>query len=202
MKSFIPYEFGVTEVWATALDIKPNNIKRLHRLLKNQDADLITKVSKHYIEHFIPLPVQHENLYWIISCFPSTDNALIRISIWFPEVFNITQASLYYGYGQDLQCMVFMHADYFTATLKEEMDRQSPGVFYVPEYRFSTGIKEQLAVFMPLSSYLSFVSNDTVYEAICAHNYELTQKGKTPFKKGHNYELVRYLFDRTLPQEG
>lgn len=194
MKPNIPYQFGINDRLFKPFDVNEKNAKRLERLLKMKDAELITMICKHYISNFIPDPVQNENEYWIISCFPSTDRSPVRVSIWFPEVFNIAFAKSYFGHTDDLQCMVFVHRDYFTDASLRKAERKVKGLFFHPGYRFVTGIDEQLAAFMPLGSYFPFVENENSYESIRAHNYELSLKGRTPFKKGHNYEFVRHLF--------
>lgn len=192
MKAFIPYEFGINGNWNSAFDPKPSHTKRLRKLLKLEEADLILKICKHYISNFIPDAVKNEDTYWIISCYPSTDKSPVRVSIWFPEVFNIS--SNYVRYSDELHCMVFVHSDYMGTDVRRELEEKVPGLLFYPGYRFVTGIKEQLAVFMPLNSYFDFVKDERVYEAVRAHNYELTLKGRTPFKRGHNHEFVRYLF--------
>lgn len=201
MKEPIPYEFGITGRWREDFDVKASHVKRLKKLYTLEDSDLIIRVCKHYISHFIPNPVAEERRYWIITCFPSTDKSPIRISIWFPEVFNIHQSGHYYNYNKGLYCMVFVHDDYFDTSFKQYLKTKISGLHFSIGYRFKTGIKHQLAVFMPLSSYFDFINNDVVYQSIRAHNYELTLKGKSPFR-GHNYALVRTLFDNTSPLEG
>ncbi|MCC7401423.1 MAG: hypothetical protein IT214_08055 [Chitinophagaceae bacterium] len=194
MKSPVSYQFGVNNRSFNPFDLNEKNAKRLERLLKMKDAELITMICKHYISNFIPDPVKNENEYWIISCFPSTDHSPVRVSIWFPEVFNITPARSYFGHTDDLQCMVFVHKDYFNAAALHKAERKVKGLHFRPGYRFVTGIDKQLAAFMPLRSYFSFAEKENIFESIRTHNYELTLKGRTPFKKGHNYEFVRYLF--------
>lgn len=195
MKRQIPYEFGVTGTPFKPYDVNAKKAKRLEKLLQMDDADLIVKVCKHYINHFIPCPIENENEYWIISCFPATDNTPVRVSIWFPEVFNIHQPRHYYNYGDELNCMVFLHSDFLDESIMENVKQNVRGLTFRPGYRFVTGIPKQMAAFMPLSSYFDFVRDDTIYEGIRTHNYELTLKGRSPFKKGHNYGFVRYLFD-------
>lgn len=198
LKQFIPYQFGISNQPMKPFDVREKNAKRLERLLRLEKAPLITKICKHYISNFIPSPVQNENEYWIISCYPSTDLSPVRVSIWFPEVFNITTAGHYFGRGEQLQCMVFVHRDYFDDKTTREIKGKTPGLFFQPGYRFITGIDEQLAAFMPLESYFTFVSNEQVFESVRAHNYELTLKGRSPFKKGHNYSFVRYLLGQSF----
>jgi len=193
MKHFVPYQFGISGQPLKLFDIKEKNTRRLEKLIKLKEAPLISRICKHYISNFIPNPVENEDEYWIISCYPSTDNSPVRVSIWFPEVFNITEAHRYFGFGNSLQCMVFVHSDYFDEKSVRKIQRMTPGLFFVPTYRFVTGIAGQLAAFMPLDSYFTFVKDEQVFESIRAHNYELTLKGRTPFKKGHNFEFVRYL---------
>ncbi len=194
MKQRIPYEFGIKRVWHSAYDTNPTHIKRLKKLSALKDAPLIREVCKHYISNFIPHPVQNEGIYWIMSCFPSTDNSPVRISIWFPEVFNIHASGSFYGYTEDIRCMIFLHKDFLNEEIKSELVQQNEGLTFQPFYRFRTGIAQQLCVFIPLKSYFAFVENETVYESIRTHNYELSQKGRTPFKRGHNYEFVRSIF--------
>lgn len=194
MKNLIPYEFGVTGHWHSAFDPKASRQKRVRKLLRQDSAALVTDICQHYIAHFIPNPVENEALYWIISCYPSTDKSLVRVSIWFPEVFNISAAKNYFGYGDRLQCMVFLHRDFVDLELKEQLKEKIPGLRFIGAYKFRTGIDRQLAVFLPLESYFEFVSDERIYEAARVHNYELSLKGKTPFKRGHNYEFVRYLY--------
>lgn len=196
MKEPIPYEFGITKSLLKPFDSDEKKLKKLNRLLDLKEIDLIKKICKHYINHFIPLPAENENKYWIISCYPSTDNSPVRISIWFPEVFNIHVPGHYYNRSSQLNCMVFVHDEFLDRQMKATLLRKINGLEFHPEYRFVTGIREQLAAFMPLESYFSFVADENIYEAIRAHNYELTLKGKTPFKKGHNYNFVRYLLER------
>lgn len=198
MKNHIPYQFGLTTTPLRPFDLKENNAKRLKKLLSLPEASLIAEVCRHYICNFIPSPVENENEYWIISCYPSTDRSPVRVSIWFPEVFNITPAARYFGYGEHLQCMVFVHRDYIDEKTSRGIKRKTKGLFFQPGYRFVTGIDEQLAAFMPLKSYFSFVEDERIFESIRAHNYELTLKGRTPFKKGHNYAFVRYLLSNHL----
>lgn len=193
MKKQIPYQFGLSSGPLKPFDGKERNGRRLEKLLKLDDADLIIKICRHYIENFIPDAITNEDEYWIISCFPSTDNSPVRISIWFPEVFNIAHSERYFGYSSGLQCMVFVHSDFVNDDLKHRLESRVKGLHFNARYRFITGIPEQLAAFMPLQSYFDFVSDEAIYESIRAHNYELTLKGKSPFKKGHNYEFVRYL---------
>ncbi|MCO5287210.1 MAG: hypothetical protein M9898_12430 [Chitinophagaceae bacterium] len=195
MKNNIPYRFGLTSEPLKLFDPKEKNNRRLEKLLKLKEASLITKICRHYITNFIPDPIANENEYWIISCYPSTDNSPVRISIWFPEVFNITIARHYFGAGNGLQCMVFVHREFWDSKAIHDAEKRVEGLFFHPGYRFVTGIREQLAAFMPLNSYSKFVEDEQTYESIRAHNYELTLKGRTPFKKGHNYEFVRYLLE-------
>ncbi|MBN9352320.1 MAG: hypothetical protein J0H55_16700 [Chitinophagaceae bacterium] len=193
MKQPVPYKFGISARQLKTFDADEKKAKRLEKLLKLKEAKLISKICKHYITNFIPCLLENENEYWIISCYPSTDQSPVRISIWFPEVFNITPANRYFGYTEQLQCMVFVHSEYLDAAAKQDVLHKTKGLFFQPGYRFVTGIHEQLAAFMPIESYFSFVKNEIIYESIRAHNYELTLKGRTPFKKGHNYGFVRYL---------
>lgn len=193
MKHPIPFQFGFTSKALRPFDIDEKKARRLEKLLKLKEAGSISKICKHYISNFIPVPAENENIYWIISCYPSTDHSPVRVSIWFPEVFNITPANRYFGYGENLQCMVFVHRDYLDDKTTRRIRQKIPGLFFQPGYRFITGLDEQLAAFMPLKSYFSFVADENIFESIRAHNYELTLKGRTPFKKGHNYSFVRYL---------
>lgn len=196
-QKIIPYQFGLTgQHLRNDFEVSESKGKRLAKLLKMEEADLIIGVCKHYLCNFIPDLVENENRYWIISCFPSTDNSPVRVSIWFPEVFNIHFGGHYFSHGDELQCMVFVHRDYIDSKIKKTVEKSVKGLRFVPGYRFVTGIEDQLAVFMPLSSYFSFVENGTIFESVRTHNYELTMKGKTPFKKGHNYAFVRYLLGR------
>lgn len=192
-KRQIPYEFGFSSQPLKHFDVKEKNEKRLQKLMKLPEAHLIARICRHYLQSFIPAPIENENEYWIISCFPSTDNAPVRISIWFPEVFNIAPARSYFGYHSGLQCMVFLHADFIDDALTLAVESKVNGIHFNSGYRFTTGISQQLAAFMPLQSYFDFIADPTIYESIRAHNFELMQKGRSPFKKGHNYEFVRYL---------
>lgn len=194
MKKEIPYRFGLTNQPFSPFDPKEKNEKRLGKLLALKEADLIVGVCRHYISNFVPEPIENENIYWIISCFPSTDRAPVRLSIWFPEVFNITPGRKYFGHTDELQCMVFVHNEFWDSKAKRRAEKKIGGLFFHPGYRFVTGIAQQLAVFMPLEAYFRFVEDEQAFESIRAHNYELTLKGKSPFRKGHNYEFVRYLF--------
>ncbi len=198
MKKQIPYQFGFTNEPLKLFDPRENNQKRLQKLLKLKESDLIIEICRHYISHFIPDPIQNENEYWIISCFPSTDHSPVRVSIWFPEVFNISPARQYFGHTDQWQCMVFVHTDYLDKALETDLESRIEGLHFRPGYRFVTGIRQQLAAFMPLKSYFKFVENEIIYESVRAHNYELTLKGRSPFKKGHNYEFVRYLMDESI----
>lgn len=196
MKRHIPYQFGISNHPLKPFDIDEKKAKRLGKLLKMKDADLIVKICRHYISSFIPNPIESENEYWIISCFPSTDNSPVRVSIWFPEVFNIHQGNHYFSHDEQLHCMVFVHTDYLDDSIKAGLEDKVKGLQFVPGYYFPTGIDKQLAAFLPISSYFSFVQDEVVFESIRAHNYELTLKGRTPFKRGHNYGFVRYLFGK------
>ncbi len=193
MKQPVPYLFGLSHQPLSPFDFDEKKEKKLEKLLQLKETGLIKKVCRHYITHFIPDPIENENKYWIISCFPSTDNSPVRVSIWFPEVFNIHTPVQYYNCSDQLRCMVFVHSGFLDKKSKTELLRKIKGLEFHPEYRFITGIKDQLAAFMPLDSYFAFVKDETIYEAIRAHNYELTLKGKTPFKKGHNFSFVRHL---------
>lgn len=194
VKNLLPYEFGITGHWHSAFDLNASRLKRLRKLTQQEESEEVLKVCQHYISHFIPTPVENEAKYWIISCFPSTDKSWVRVSIWFPEVFNISASRNYFGNDDRLQVMIFVHREFLDADLKEEMQRKIRGLRWVPYYRFQTGIDAQLGVFLPLSSYFDFVKDERIYESIRAHNYELSSKGKTPFKRGHSFEFVRYLF--------
>ncbi|SRR5699024_11105531 len=192
-RNLIPYRFGMTGKWRSDFDPKESHVKRIMKVLQLEENELICKVCRHYIINFIPNPVAQEDLYWIMSCFPSTDNSPVRVSIWFPEVFNIHAGGYYYSSNDELGCLVFAHEDYFDNSYKQQLRDVVRGLRFAPGYRFQTGIRSQLAVFMPLTSYFDFVENEIVYESIRVHNYELTRKGKSPFR-GHNYEFVRFLF--------
>lgn len=196
MKHHIPYLFGVSGSPCKAFDPDEKKAARLERLLKLKDADLIIPICKHYISHFIPSPLENEDEYWIMSCFPSTDHSPVRVSIWFPEVFNIHRADQYFGRTEELSCLIFTQADYIDDLTKQQAARRTKGLRFIPHYRFRTGIESQLAAVLPIGSYFSFVEDERIFESIRAHNYELTLKGRTPFKKGHNYSLVRYLLAR------
>src|SRR5690606_26686750 len=113
--------------------------------------------------------------------------------IWFPEVFNIHRGNQYFGRSEELRCLVFTHADYIDSAVKREVKQKVKGLQFNSGYRFRTGIEGQLAVILPITSYFSFVQDERIFESVRAHNYELTLKGRTPFKKGHNYAFVRYL---------
>lgn len=193
MKRYIPYQFGISNRPLKSFDTDEKKLNRLEKLLKLHEAPMITKICKHYIQNFIPDAVENENEYWIISCYPSTDRSPVRVSIWFPEVFNISPAKQYFGYTDHLQCLVFTHSDYLDNITKREMEHKINGLQFQAGYRFPTGIHEQLAAFLPIESYFSFIKDERIFESIRAHNYELTLKGRTPFKKGHNYAFVRYL---------
>ena len=195
MKQYIPYQFGISGQHFKPFDGDEKKAKKLEKLLKLKEADLILRICTHYISNFIPLPIENEDEYWIISCFPSTDNSPVRVSIWFPEVFNIHAANHYFGRGEELWCMVFTHTEYLDEQSKAEIMHHTNCLEFHPEYRFRTGIAGQLAAFMPLESYFTFVKDERIFEGIRAHNYELTLKGRTPFKKGHNYGFVRFLLD-------
>ncbi len=193
MPHHIPYQFGLSYHPLRPFDLNERNTKRLEKLLKLNEATLITKICKHYICNFIPDLLENEDEYWIISCYPSTDHSPVRVSIWFPEVFNIAPANHYFGQTEKLQCMVFVHADYLDIASEKKMENKIKGLHFQHSYRFRTGIAGQSAAFMPLESYFLFVKDECIFESIRAHNYELTLKGRSPFKKGHNYEFVRYL---------
>lgn len=195
MKPIIPYQFGITNLPLKLFDFKEQNARRLERLLKLKDADLIIRICQHYISSFIPTPVENEDEYWIISCFPSTDQCPVRISIWFPEVFNISDAENYGHFARGLQCMIFVHSDFLDTHVIKDAQKKIKGIKFLPGFRYRTGIDQQLAVFLPIKSYFKFVEDERIFEGIRTHNYELTLKGRSPFKKGHNYELVRYLLN-------
>ncbi|HEY5393175.1 MAG TPA: hypothetical protein VIJ57_13715 [Hanamia sp.] len=91
--------------------------------------------------------------------------------------------------------MVFTHSEYLDKQSKAEIMRQTPGLEFHSEYRFPTGIDGQIAAFVPLDSYFIFVKDERIFEGISAHNYELTLKGRSAFKKGHNYDFVRFLLE-------
>lgn len=193
MKQPIPYQFGISNQSLKPFDVNEQKAMRLEKLLKLKEANLIVKICKHYTCNFIPDPVENENEYWIISCFPSTDHSPVRISIWFPEVFNIHLPGHYYNRSEKMYCMIFTHSDYLDSRTIREFEHKIKGLRFHPEYKFMTGIDGQLAAFMLITSYFPFVADEGIFESIRAHNYELTLKGRTPFKKGHNYAFVRYL---------
>lgn len=193
MKQPIPYQFGISNQPLKLFDVNEQKARRLEKLLKLKEADLIVKICRHYICHFIPDPIENENEYWIMSCFPSTDHSPVRVSIWFPEVFNIHQGNHYFAQTENLQCLVFLHIDYLDNQTIREIKYKTKGLHFHSEYRFQTGINEQLAAFLPIKSYFSFIDDERIFESIRAHNYELMLKGRTPFKKGHNFSFVRYL---------
>lgn len=192
-RNLVSYKFGVTGKWRSDFDFRESHVKRIRKLTELKECDLICKVCRHYIINFIPDPISNEDVYWIMSCYPSTDRSPVRISIWFPEVFNIHEGGHYYHSGNELGCMVFVHEDYYDNPFKQHLRDEVRGLRFAPGYRFQTGILQQLAVFIPLTSYFDFVTDEIVHESIRVHNYELTVKGKSPFR-GHNYEFVRYLF--------
>jgi len=63
MKQFIPYQFGISGQPLKPFVPDEKKAKKLEKLLKLEQADLIVSIGRHYVANFIPLAVEHENEY-------------------------------------------------------------------------------------------------------------------------------------------
>ncbi len=188
----VTLKFGLSNNLPKPFEENKKNAIRVKKLLALPDAALITRVGKHYVQNFIPTPIENEDEYWMCSAFPGDDYDIpVRVNIYWHEVMNISQD---FDYVEDKwNIVIFTHRDFLLPPTIEELKKKIKGLTFDKEYTYERGLDSPLAAIVPLESYFGFVSDKKVAKSIEQYNYQLSKKGRK-VHKGHNFELARLLF--------
>jgi len=187
-----PYKFGLSNHPLKLFETNEKHTEKLEELKTLKDYSLIIRICKHYIQNFIPTPIENEDEYWMSSCFPGKYNTPVRINIYWHEVLNISPADDYSYDDEKWVVVIFTNRKYLTSDIIIELQNKIPELQFDEDYRYEKGLDSQLAAILPIEAYFDFVVNENVFESIREYNYELSNKGKR-VHKGHNYEFARVL---------
>lgn len=192
----IPFQFGLSNNYLKEFEFNQTQADRVNKLMNLKDSKLIIDICRHYIQNFIPSPLENEDEYWVCSCFPGNkSNIPVRINIYWHEVFRVYVPDDSVKQNPNLYVMMFTHKDYLPAKIVNQIESKISGVVFDYEFGYPTGLDAQLAVFLPIESYFKFIENENVYQSIRQYNYELSCKGRRAHK-GHNYEFIRHLLKK------
>ena len=186
------YQFGLSSSRLKDYDFNENHSDRLKELLDLEGAQSIITIAQHYIQNFIPSPIENEDEYWMCSCYPGDHNIPIRFNINWHEVLSIRESDDSNESNPKWELSIFTHKDYLSSEIIEGLKENIPGLEFDVNYRYKKGLPSQLAAIIPIESYFNFISDENVYESIRQYNYQLSCKGRR-VHNGHNYELVRLL---------
>lgn len=192
------YQFGPGSGQLKQYDLNEDHLEKVTKLSKIAGAPQIMAVARHYLLNFIPTPFEHENIYWMATCFPSTDKSAIRFTIYWHEVLNIHMSNETVGKSNSWNVMVFIDNNFIDNSIKSDLEKRIPALRFDKDFRYNKGLKSQLAVRVPLTSYFDLVADEHIYESIRQYNFQLSCKGKT-VHKSHNYDLVRTMLKSTDP---
>ena len=192
----IPYQFGLSNNYLKEFEFNQTQADRVKKLLNLKDSPLIIDICRHYIQNFIPSPLENEDEYWMCSCFPGNKSSIpVRINIYWHEVFRVYVPDNSVKLNPDLYLMMFTHKDYLPAKIINQIESKISEVESNDKIRYPKGLNAQFPVFLPIKSYFKFIKNEDIYKSIRQYNYELSCIGRKAHK-GHNYEFIRYLLKK------
>ena len=165
-----PYIFGINNNALKEPEFNQVNEKRLKKLNELSESPLIIDLSRHYLQNFIPTPVENENEYWMCSCFPSTNYTAVRFNIYWHEVLNIQPS---YTLVAGWRVLLFTNREYLTKDIQKQLLDKVSGLEFNEEFTYERGLNTQLAAELPISSYFDFVDDENVFESIRQYNYQL-----------------------------
>lgn len=177
-------------------ELRKKYTKKYEKLKSNQFFERCCTILQHYIHYTTPYPRRTEYVFWCCSCLPATDNALIRVNIYWQETLNIFEEEFNYEEdgsekaGKGLAISVWLS--------KSKLFEKYSGSELIEKYKtltignvvYESGGRDQQQIIISDIEFLDFLYDKPISDAIKDFNLRLMRKGGCVFNRYHCFDLA------------
>ncbi len=191
----LPFESLTTERFSYPEHRKKYTAK-FEKLKSNPLFESCCEILQHYICFTILYPRKTEYYFWSCSCLPSTDNALVRVNIYWQETLNIFEGEFEYLEGgiekkrKGLSIAIWVSKSklFEKYTKKTLLEKYSTLLF--GDIIYESGGQDQQQLIILDIEFLDFLYDKGISDAIKDFNLRLMRKGKCIFNRYHSLDLA------------
>ncbi|GEO07198.1 hypothetical protein AAE02nite_48620 [Adhaeribacter aerolatus] len=170
--------------------------KKFEQLKSNPLFENCCDILQHYIYFTIPYPKKTEYSFWCCSCLPSTDNALIRVNIFWQETLNIFEEEFEYEENRivkkekGLSIAIWLSKSKLFETYTETELLEKYKTLSIGNVVYKSGGQDQQQLIIDDIEFLDFLYDRPISDAIKDFNLRLLRKGGCIFNRYHSFDLA------------
>ena len=195
MKYELPFESLTTERFEYP-ELRRKYSKKFEKLKSNPFFEISCEILQNYIYFTTPYPRKTEYAFWSCSCLPSTDNALVRVNIFWQETLNIFEEEYNYlengiekkGMGLAISIWLSKSKLFEYYTIDQLLNKYKTITMGNIVYR--SGGQDQQQVIISDSEFLEFLYDRPISDSIKDFNLRLMRKGGCIFNRYHCFDLA------------
>jgi len=170
--------------------------KKYEQLKVNPLFESCCEILQHYIYFTTPYPRKTEYSFWSCSCLPSTDNALVRVNIYWQETLNIFEEE--FSYEEDgvlkkekgLSIAIWVSKSKLFYNFTESSLLEKYKTLTLGNVIYESGGQDQQQIIIADVEFLDFLYDRPISDAIKEFNLRLMRKGGCIFNRYHCFDLA------------
>ena len=191
----LPFESLTTERFEYT-ELRKKYSKKFEKFKNNRFFDICCEVLQHYIYYTTPYPRRTEYSFWSCSCLPSTDDALLRVNIFWQETLNIFEEEYTYleneveksDIGLAISIWLSKNKLFEKYSETELLDKYHTLTFGNRIYE--SGGQDQQQIIISEIEFFDFLYDRPISDAIKDFNLRLMRKGGCMFNRYHCFDLA------------
>lgn len=196
---WLNYELGFDSLTTERFEYPELRKKYTHnfkRLKADKHFEDCCEILQNYIYYTIPYPRRTEYSFWTCSCLPSTDQALLRVNIYWQETLNIFKEIINYeenGIQKSesiLVICIFVCKSRLSEGYSKEQLKAKYKTLSFGDIVYESGGQDQQQLIIEDIEFLDFLYDKPISDAIKEFNLRLLRKGGCIFSRYHSFDLA------------
>ena len=191
----LPFESLTTERFEYP-ELRKKYTKKFEKLQTNPLFDDCCVILQSYIYYTTPFPRKTEYAFWSCSCLPATDNALIRVNIYWQETLNIFEEEFTFEENgiekkdKYLSVSIWVSKSKLFENYSEEQLLEKYQTLTIGDVVYKSGGQDQQQIIIADIEFLDFLYDRPISDAIKDFNLRLMRKGGCTFNRYHCFDLA------------
>lgn len=191
----LPFESLTTERFEYP-EHRKKYTKKFEQLKANPHFENCCEILQHYIYFTTPYPRKTEYSFWSCSCLPSTDNALVRVNIYWQETLNIFEEEFVFEEDgimkkeKGLSISIWVSKSKLFESFTESALLEKYKSLTLGNVVYESGGQDQQQVIIADVEFLDFLYDRPISDAIKDFNLRLMRKGGCTFNRYHSFDLA------------
>jgi hypothetical protein len=191
----LPFESLMTDRFEYP-ELRKKYTKKFNKLKSNPFFESCCEILQNYIYYTTPYPRKTEYAFWSCSCLPATDNALIRVNIYWQETLNIFEEEFTYDEngieksGKGLAVSIWLSKIKLFENFTESEILEKYKTLTIGNRVYESGGQDQQQIIISEIEFLDFLYDRPISNAIKDFNLRLMRKGGCTFSRYHCFDLA------------